>query len=586
MWRKSRAKQRRPLRTLYIMPAGKVSAGTEPSVLLGMSRWQAGPLDGQTACTPCAPGQYQDVDGQALCKPCESGKFQAGAGATACELCPVGKQQRFEESSICDDCFPGKYAAQPGSLACAWCAAGTLPNVARTVCESCAAGTYRVNLRDTQCHSCDYCNNVMLEAVGCGFDSRGSCQPCAQCTNPNETRTVCDGTCLCVPGRTRSEAGVCELCAAGKAKAAPGDGPCTDCGLGRYSPAGSSACLDCAIGTYSALAVAPACVPCGENKTTENIRSHSEELCVCDLGFHHVASEPSLCNACLPGTWNDKLNHHACSLCEAGKFLDGYAANSSEHCEVCALNTYALAGADECEKCPYNGTSPTGSVSVGNCTCPAGAEGDGLGNCWCTAGFMRTGQDIPLCMVCAVGQFCSGRDHNASCADGECTQQTPEAAGSASTSLGNTVVVAGSENRTCPLEPTLADLEACFADGPGVSAIFGKPSAFRLYSDSTLLVADIFEPDKIRSFDRRNMEVGTVVYSENSNSQSFADLFCVDKVMQRVYFPQAGRFKIPYLDYKTKQIMSLQSGGSDVMLTGFFLFHACQTLNSTYTLVV
>ena len=49
VWRKSRAKQRRPLRTLYIVPAGKVSAGTEPSVLLGMSRWQAGPL-GRANC--------------------------------------------------------------------------------------------------------------------------------------------------------------------------------------------------------------------------------------------------------------------------------------------------------------------------------------------------------------------------------------------------------------------------------------------------------------------------------------------------------------------------------------------------------
>ena len=532
--------------------------------------------EGSTSCLSCPAGKFQDSSGQPECKVCPAGSSQSLAGQVMCNPCVAGQSQPFSGQRQCDECQHGKISDADGAAECEWCPAGKYAHASRTQCQDCQEGKYKEISRQADCESCDHCGD-MQRALDCGGMHPGVCTRCAGCTDEKEIRFECDGQCVCKPTFTRSNDGVCTSCSAGKSKSAAGDQECSPCTTGTFSNAGAFECSPCQRGSFADFEGAAVCAPCPQNTTTEFEGANSRQLCICDLGFHHIsqtqtvwmvepwpeighrgmscnevcdlnslqcdleatrsyiskdgldtiltslgmedakhlsdqsltttshcipmpyesesrlafgADEPSrfwdhwnifdyqeivvnstlanytvvikpiaarspsdhpcantedrceiywpasgqfnqayrqlcackagvghsiACVACEPGTYNDKLHHHTCSLCDAGKYLDMYAANSSEHCEVCPANFYSLAGSDECEACPFNGTSPAGSGSVRNCTCPAGAEGDGLGNCWCAAGFMRTGKNIPLCMVCAVGQFCTGQNHNASC---------------------------------------------------------------------------------------------------------------------------------------------------------------------------
>ncbi len=368
--------------------------------------------EGSTSCLSCPAGKFQDSSGQPECKVCPAGSSQSLAGQAMCNPCVAGQSQPFSGQRQCDECRHGKISDADGAAECEWCPAGKYAHASRTQCQDCQEGKYKEISRKADCESCDHCGD-MQRALGCGGMHPGVCTRCAGCTDEKEIRFECDGQCVCKSTFTRSNDGVCTLCSAGKFKDVAGDHECSLCSTGTFSGVGAFECSPCQRGSFADIEGEAVCAPCPQNTTTEFEGANSRQLCICDLGFHHNFS--SDCIACEPGTYNDKLHHHSCSLCDAGKYLDMYAANSSEHCEVCPANFYSLAGSHECEACPFNGTSPAGSGSVRKCTCPTGAEGDGSGSCWCAAGFMRTGQNIPLCMVCAVGQFCSGGDHNESC---------------------------------------------------------------------------------------------------------------------------------------------------------------------------
>ena len=115
---------------------------------------------GQTKCSRCQKGTYQNLNGQRECKVCEIGKYMNELGASACHLCPAGFFQNHQESASCYECPIGRYANEGMTTICQTCPSGRStsgpmsPNIA--LCEECPRGTYELNHICTQCPESTY----------------------------------------------------------------------------------------------------------------------------------------------------------------------------------------------------------------------------------------------------------------------------------------------------------------------------------------------------------------------------------------------------------------------------------------------
>lgn len=117
-------------------------------------------LAGETQCSRCQRGTYQNLNGQASCENCPAGKFMNELGAAACQLCPSGFFQIHEKSAACHECSIGRYSREGHASLCQTCPSGTsTTNTMATRlqdCEECPPGTYELNNVCTQCPESSY----------------------------------------------------------------------------------------------------------------------------------------------------------------------------------------------------------------------------------------------------------------------------------------------------------------------------------------------------------------------------------------------------------------------------------------------
>jgi hypothetical protein len=208
---------------------------------------------------------------------------------------------------------------------------------------------------------------------------------CAPNTS-SPTASTSAKACLCKPGFT---------------------GP--DCGL----------CVACEIGTYKQNAEAFACSNCSANTMTRERGSdeYADCLCECCLEFvsFNTVTNISICAACPQGKYKEETGHpQVCVSCPANTVTVGVGAIVPSDC-VCVPGRYSVLNVRSCQHCPAN----TFKVSVGNaaCTlCPANSIAPTGSKAWtvcqCLPGF--TGPSGGLCAPCPQGEY-KGVNGSSSC---------------------------------------------------------------------------------------------------------------------------------------------------------------------------
>jgi hypothetical protein len=116
----------------------------------------------RTTCKPCTAGFW--CNGFAKQNECQGGTFSE-AVATACESCAAGKFQPDPKQTKCDDCVDGQYQADTQQLACIKCDAGkfrtgpqgsdSASKKENVACEECEHGKYQADAGKLECSACD-----------------------------------------------------------------------------------------------------------------------------------------------------------------------------------------------------------------------------------------------------------------------------------------------------------------------------------------------------------------------------------------------------------------------------------------------
>ena len=79
---------------------------------------------GQSACTPCTPGQYQSMTGATSCVDVDAGHYSL-ARATTQLACSPGTFRYVGGQSSCIPCPAGTYQSLPGQTSCVECPDGS-----------------------------------------------------------------------------------------------------------------------------------------------------------------------------------------------------------------------------------------------------------------------------------------------------------------------------------------------------------------------------------------------------------------------------------------------------------------------------
>ena len=390
-------------------------------------------------CVACAAGSFKEHLRNAACERCAPGFYQLASASTACDECAA---DRFVHADgACVPCGAHEEApARSAAAAACTCAAGyaraalALRGLAvghedngdgdgdgDPDCRACPPGFFRsVEDSDLTCRACPAghvapgaANAAPDDCVPCGVAAyvaatvNGSfCRQCPQHANSSELSVGID-SCLCAAGFFRAgesweagptvehaealEAGLlCEACASGMFKAAPGNQACALCPEGTTGASEAtlrvdeSSCAPCSPNTYSILQYSPdaraavfECVACPDNALSD-ASSTSVGNCTCASGFSFAATG-SPCEACAPGSFKREAANTRCSHCEVG--------------------AYAFGAASACTPCPANTT-----------TAHAGAENSSA--CVCRPGYVLA-SDAPVdrggsCALCAPGSFSEG----------------------------------------------------------------------------------------------------------------------------------------------------------------------------------
>ena len=295
-------------------------------------------------CEPCPPAQA-GIGG--MCHQCESGTMPSaslaaswsGSGSwngpeTNWSLGPsVDTSASWSDTSLkvyCGAC-PSGTAGVDGR--CVRCLPGSAPNIARSACERCSAGT-----ASAAGHACLQCQ----PGYGVGLNSNGSrCELCSA------RRIGVAGICVeCPSGKEPdSQHRACTSCSPG---AAGLDGECKACAPGREPAAGSSVCAQCGKGLFKPPN-ATSCQPCWADSVPDS--NHS--WCVCERGFEALQlAEATHARVC--------LDTDECSRRNGGCDITSKCANHH--------------GGRTCGKCPPGFLrlfSPdyTEEAGLGNTTC-------------------------------------------------------------------------------------------------------------------------------------------------------------------------------------------------------------------------
>ena len=400
--------------------------------------WSPGDSEICIACTAGSASPFLGAVSADACSTCGAGYF-APTGASTCQLCPAGTIAANAGASSCTPCQPGYYTPAGGtqciacgngtyntatgagdSSMCLGCAGGTYATgAARTVCATCAAGSYTPT-GGSQCLLC-----------GVGTFAEPSSTSCLGCPTNSVGPGGTDATgCVCTAGhypfyRTRGVGGVesvvgqtlkqhvftadgflslylqtvislycgstlwgafvwskgiqvITIGSCGQITISysisgafyAGDSPtyfqCTGCSPGYISNYGDTSCQPCGAGTeqpMSAMSTCTTCTPGSVNPTP---------------------GTPS-CTQCAGGTIQF-LNSLTCTTCPIGS----YSTTGTTVCLACPENTYSQGGASQCTPCPYY------SVSLG---------GGGLSQCVCQAGYVAAYDPSFVCVTCPNGMY-------------------------------------------------------------------------------------------------------------------------------------------------------------------------------------
>ena len=253
-------------------PAGQSEhhTGARNCAACRIGRYQ--PNAGFARCSDCAAGQHANSTGATSCKRCAPGSFSR-SGAHRCLNCSNGLIQASSGAKMCYECPPGRIAGNTGT-SCLECAAGRywhlgdviasapLPPPRRPprllqppppqVREGAAAPVSMAPGRNTpagerkpQCSACpagkygdqvatDVCNDC-----GVGQFSQRAALTCTSCEEGKVGRAQSNVTCqeLCKAGKySERPSDSCKDCPFGKFQASEGQGYCTVCSGGHFSP--------------------------------------------------------------------------------------------------------------------------------------------------------------------------------------------------------------------------------------------------------------------------------------------------------------------------------------------------------------
>ena len=286
---------------------------------------------------------------------------------------------------VCNACSPGYYKADHDDTPCLPCPKGRYSaNSSSYVCAFCPAGKVAINIGSVTCTACgEGSHSIVIDGIWGEF-------------------------CRCNAGFSKTPAGPCARCVAGKYKTVVGDGACSDCASDTYSQGlgatSSSTCTSCphtttslegsvtcrcragytgSDGTVSCAACEPAkykgnigsasCTPCPDFSSSNITGALSNSVCVCVPGT--ALGSTGTCTKCGPGRYRHASSGPACIACETGTYSPDLGAVSRA----------------SCVPCPTNMVSPAGSGLLTDCSCKAGY--------W---GWEAT---YPSCRVCAEGKY-------------------------------------------------------------------------------------------------------------------------------------------------------------------------------------
>lgn len=170
------------------------------------------------SCTGCSPGFYLTTSG---CKECSVGLWSA-AGETECSRCQRGTYQNKNGQNTCEHCPPGKYMNELGAAACTLCPSGFFQIHGQSaVCHECSIGRYSREGLHTLCETCPPGKSTTdIKATGV--------QDCQECP----------------PGSYEHE-NVCTLCPESSYQDEPGTTTCKPCQGNSLSPKGSVSVDSC-----------------------------------------------------------------------------------------------------------------------------------------------------------------------------------------------------------------------------------------------------------------------------------------------------------------------------------------------------
>eukprot|EP00474_Spongospora_subterranea_P004950 CRZ05408.1 hypothetical protein [Spongospora subterranea] len=409
-------------------------------------------VTGSTQCVSCAAGTYAQDIAATTCLPCAPGSISSD-GQTNCTICNPGK---YEQSNKCLDCLPGRFSLG-NETGCSLCAAGSVSSSGSKACTACSAGTF---------------SNVSV-CVGCPFgtvsqDSSTICNACTIGSVPNVLQTNCSvcgsgkyqeiNNCFsCLPGRfSSSNATSCSLCPLGSVSAGgsksctacrPGTwanaSACVDCPPGSTSQESSLSCHSCAAGTYTNLNKS-LCLPCNpgkysgpgsiecsscENGTASGPGQGSCRSCLpgtysittdcvtCPNGYYSANAQSVRCDKCLPGTNPDPSRTQCtdcrmgtfsadgglCSFCPTGRFSN---VSKATGCYQCQIGYAAQKGQSSCIKCKP-GTAPDRDSELCKACDPGKfSDASSVGVCApCPPGYYTTDQGQSQCIACSMGRY-------------------------------------------------------------------------------------------------------------------------------------------------------------------------------------
>jgi hypothetical protein len=179
---------------------------------------------GSTKCLPCEVGRFSNSTGVS-CQHCTVGKFRAsGMDPKRCQKCPIGFSQSDEGQTSCTRCSPGEFNNITGAVECEPCAENTYygDKGRNSTCIGCPAG-WTSSEGSAKCQAC----GAGTYGAGCQFcivgQYRGTKDPTDVCVD-------------CPSGYYSDEIGqpFCLGCDAGRFAAANRTNECTQCQLGRY----------------------------------------------------------------------------------------------------------------------------------------------------------------------------------------------------------------------------------------------------------------------------------------------------------------------------------------------------------------